>query len=194
MVVRLLLLTLITTLDPLNGDLLKRLIDEHSDKLYAVAYGIVHDSEDAKDVVQETFISVWLTIRNFYKLEREDTIALLVKYTQNKAKDHLRRRKSRVQTIPLIYEDDDGEKDFVIPDYTQNPEEQTVAKEALKQLAAYVDQLPDTQRDVIEMRYKYGMSESEIAQALSISESAVSSRLNRAKNSLQKMRREKEDE
>jgi len=190
----LLLLTLITTLDPLNGDLLKRLIDEHSDKLYAVAYGIVHDSEDAKDVVQETFISVWLTIRNFYKLEREDTIALLVKYTQNKAKDHLRRRKSRVQTIPLIYEDDDGEKDFVIPDYTQNPEEQTVAKEALKQLAAYVDQLPDTQRDVIEMRYKYGMSESEIAQALSISESAVSSRLNRAKNSLQKMRREKEDE
>lgn len=181
-------LTLITTLDPINGDALKKLIDDYGDKLYSIAYAFMQNTEDAKDVVQETFINVWLTIRIFYKLDRDETIALLVKYTQNKVKDHLRKRKSRVKTISLTYEDEDDEKQFEIPDYSQNPEVLVISDEALQQLVYYIDQLPDTQRDVIEMRYKFGMSEADIAKALSISETAVSSRINRAKNALEKMR------
>ena len=180
-----LLLTLIAVFDSKNGELLKKLIDYHGDKLYSIAYSYMKNHHDAKDVVQEVFISAYKTIENFYDLEREESAALLVKYTRNKAIDHLRKKKRRLE-IPLTYKDEGEEKFYDVPDMSYSPEHKLLEKESLERIASYVDELSDPQREVLEMKYKYGMSEKDIAEALSISETAVSSRINRAKNALAK--------
>ena len=74
------------------------------------------------------------------------------------------------------------------------PEEKYLEKEALEKVAELISTLPDAQREVVEMRYRYSMSDREIAEALNINTSAVTSRMNRAKSTLLKLLKGENDE
>lgn len=174
-------LSVICALDNENGDFLSALIDEHSDRLYSVAYSYVKNHHDAKDVVQDVFISAYKNIEIFYDLQRDKRASLLVKYTRNKAIDYLRKKKRRTDTIQLTYLEEDEEKVYDLPDLSENPEVRILEREKEERLISFIEALPIPQREVIEMKYKFGMTNKEIANALSLSETAVSSRVNRAK-------------
>lgn len=176
------LLTVIAAVDLENGGLLKKLVNEHSDRLYAIAYSYLKNHHDAKDVVQDVFISVYKNIEKFYDLERDETAALLVKYTRNRAIDCIRHKKRRPDTIPLSYEIEGEEEVYEIPDLTNIPEEKYLEKEALEKIAAFLETLPEAQRDTLVLKYKYGFTSKEIADSLKVSESVVTSRINRAKS------------
>ncbi len=188
------LLFLIETFDKKNGKLLRVLVEEHSDKLYSIAYSYLKNHHDAKDAVQDVFINVYKNIEFFYELERDKRVSLLVKYTRNKAIDYIRRKKRRPDTISLSYEIEDEEINYEIPDFTNTPEEKYLEKEALEKVAELISTLPDAQREVVEMRYRYSMSNREIAEALNINTSAVTSRMNRAKSTLLKLLKGENDE
>ena len=86
-----------------------------------------------------------------------------------------------------MYADEDGE--LVFPDVADpdaNVEEIVVNNETISETRNYIDSLPIAQRDVIIMKYRLGMKEKEIAVALGISETAVSSRVLRAKEGLRR--------
>ena len=74
-----------------------------------------------------------------------------------------------------------------IADESANVEEIVIRKETIERTADYIDSLPEAQRDVIIMKYRLGMREKEIASVLGISETAVSSRVLRAKDGLRRM-------
>lgn len=149
---------------------------------------IVGNKEDAEDIIQETFFKVYRNIKSFYNLEREDLIALLVIYMKNTAKDHLRKQKRRLKTVSQTYEDENGEEqEYIIPDNADAPDEVLIKREHSRQLAECIDLLPEGQRHALLLKYKYGYKESDIAKVLMISETAVSSRINRAKETLRKM-------
>mgnify|MGYP002801454500 CR=1 FL=1 len=151
--------------------------------------------EDAEDILQHTFVDVWRTAKRFQNLDRDQTIALLVKYAKNRAIDFLRKKKRRIQTIPSLFEDDESEtkKERDIPDYSQNPETIMLEKTHLQKLASYVELLSDEQREVLELKYGNGMSNIEIAEVLLISVDSVNSRIYRAKQTLNKMKRGDEE-
>lgn len=186
---------LITTLDPVNGNFIDTLYEEHHRLLYGVVFGMVNCHEDAEDILQHTFIDVWRNVKRFHGLDRDQTIALLVKYARNRAIDFLRNKQRRIQTIPSLYEDDEGEtqKERDIPDYSQNPETIMLEKTHLQKLASYVELLSDEQREVLELKYGNGMSNIEIAEVLLISVESVNSRIYRVKQALQKMKRGDEE-
>ena len=156
---------------------------------------MVNCHEDAEDILQHTFIDVWRNVKRFHGLDRDQTIALLVKYARNRAIDFLRNKQRRIQTIPSLYEDDEGEtqKERDIPDYSQNPETIMLEKTHLQKLASYVELLSDEQREVLELKYGNGMSNIEIAEVLLISVESVNSRIYRVKQALQKMKRGDEE-
>ncbi len=188
-------LSIITALDSENGDFLRSLIDEHGDKVYAIAYSYVKNHHDAKDIVQDVFINVYKTLNVFSRLEREKRAALIVKYTRNKSIDYLRRDKKKHLHIPLTYlDEEENETFFEIADNSNNPEKLYLEKESEEKIISLISALSPTQRDVLEMKYKYFMSEKEIAHALLISESAVSSRISRAKSTLKKLMKGEENE
>lgn len=181
------LLTILATLDPINGDLFMDLYTDHKKYLYAIALGYIENHEDAEDVVQDTYLKVYKNIEKFYDLERDEIIALLVIYTENTAKDYLRKRARSIQTIPLVYEDDGETLEYEIPDVGKTPEEIAVCKEMSDRLGVCIELLSDEQYQVLLLKYHYDMNYREIADALSISVSAVSSRINRAKETLRMM-------
>lgn len=186
------LLTLITTLDRINGDFLEELMLKYSDKLYSIAYSMLREwgkesSEDAEDLVQETFLKVYMNIGRFNGLSEEDTIKLLVVYTKNTVKDYLKRAEHRYKKLSLVYEEEGEEKIYDIPDTGPTPEEFVIKMETVKNTAGYIDRLTEEQRQVILLKYQYGYRNKEIAQVLCIPVTNVSSRLDRAKSALKKM-------
>ncbi len=112
---------------------------------------------------------------------------MIVIYTMNTSLDFLRKKARRIKAGTLTYEDEDEVKEYEIPDDQDTPEEVIIKKDIEERLGKYVGLLPDPQREVIMLKYYYSKKDKEIAEILNIDESAVSSRLNRAKAKLREM-------
>lgn len=186
------LLTLLTAIDPINGDFFENLVDEHSDRLFSVAYNTLSkygkaNREDAEDLVQETFIKVFRNIKRFYNLDREEIIGLLVIYTKYTVIDFLRKKQHKFKNVSLQFDEDGEDMEIQIADTAPLPDEIVIQNDLIGRCAACIDTLPESQRAVIMLKYRYGYKDKEIAAVLGISETSVSSRLNRARYTLRKM-------
>lgn len=179
-------LLFLASLDPINGDLFKHLYFTYSIEMYRIAMNRVSNKEDAEDVVQDTYRKVFQNIKRFYDLDEESTVKLLIIYTVNTAKDLLRKKSRRIKAISLEYEEDEEEKTYEIPDTSEIPEDVFIKKEAWTKMASLIDELSEAQRHAIILKYSYRMCNREIAKILCISETAVSSRLSRARIALKK--------
>lgn len=177
--------------DPDYGDFFDTLVQEHGSRMFSVACELLEsrgrpNREDARDIVQDTFIKVYKNISRFYDLDREEIIPLLVIYTRNTAKDFIKRKSNRLH-LPLFTAADDEEEELPVADTAPLPEEVVIRQETVDRTAAAIDSLPETQRHAVLLKYRYGYTDREIAKILCISETAVSSRLNRARESLKKL-------
>lgn len=185
-------ITILALLDPVNGDFFESLFKEHHTRVYQIAYDYVENTEDAKDVVQDTFFKVYRNLGLFQDKEKTDIIAMLVVCTKRVAIDLLRKKKRRIQAVSMVYEDGDGEyREYEIADSSQIPEEVIIRKEHAKQLGACVDLLPAAQREVILLKYRFDLKDRESAELLGITENAVALRVKRGKENLRKMVAEK---
>lgn len=75
------------------------LYERYYDKVYALARGILGDSEEALDAVQSTFVQVWRNLSRFQQRSRFST--WLYRISVNTAIQHSRRTKRRRDTEPL---------------------------------------------------------------------------------------------
>lgn len=192
-------LTLITILDPINGDFLALLMEKHGDTLFSIAYNKLKDRgigtrEDAEELVQETFLKVYRHIGRFHGISEDETKKLLTVYTKNTVKDFLKKAEHRYDKVSFVYEAEGEDRSYEFPDSDLNPEEIVINRETVEQTYGYIECLSEEQRQVIYLKYHHGYKNKEIAQVLGIPETNVSSRLNRAKAALQKLREEKNDE
>jgi len=181
---------ILTITDQSKQSYLEELFNLHSGRMYNSAYRILENRQDAEDAIQDTFIKIYRNIEKFMALSGDDLILLIVIYTRNTARDILRRRNTEKKHTAEQAVDADGELIFTdIADPDADVEEIIINRETVAQTRSYIDALPEGQRDVILMKYRLGMKEKEIALALGISETAVSSRVLRAKKGLEKMMR-----
>ncbi|GCE25578.1 RNA polymerase subunit sigma [Dictyobacter alpinus] len=133
--------------------------------------------EDAEDLLLEIFLAV---VEKGAALHQDEQLvrAFIWSVTRNKVADHYRRY-SRRASIPLvdveemIYERDDRE-----------PEQVALRREEYAQLHKLINELPETQREVVQLRYGHELSYGEIAQIVSKSENAVRMIAHRALNIL----------
>ena len=177
-------LTILSAVDFVNGDFFRDIYDEYKDMVYKSAYKMLQNHHDAEEIVQDVFLKVYKTIETFRNLPREEITPLIVIYTKNTAIDFLRKKKREVKVIDISYDNDGAEKNHDIKDNSTEPDEIIIDRERAEQIGAYIDSLPEKQRQVIILRYKYGMSEKNISKAMSMTETAVSSCVNRAKKKL----------
>ena len=179
---------LFMTADTEKRTALEQLYNTHSVRMYNSAYRILGNRQDAEDALQDTFIKIYRNIDKFMSLSGDDLILLIIIYTRNTARDILRRKNTeRKNTSELSVNGEDGEFFADIADPCADVEEIVITKELIRETAKYIDSLPTAQRDVIILKYRLGMKEKEIAEVLGISETAVSSRILRAKDGLRKM-------
>ena len=163
-----LLLTLITILDPINGDFLALLMEKHGDTLFSIAYNKLKDRgigtrEDAEELVQETFLKAYRHLNAYRGDSSEKT--WLTAICINVCRDMLRTPWFKHQSRMDIDQLPEKPAAFAFPD-------DTVLTEVMG--------LPAKYREVILLRYYGGLKLKEVAGALRLSVGKVRNRLDKA--------------
>ena len=150
-----------------------RLVEAYQRPVYNLSYRMLHNSGEAEDAVQETFLRVYTklpTYRRQYKLS-----SWILSIASHYCIDRLRRRK--VTWLPL----DDEPTASAIPSPEDGPERAYLRSEANREVQEMVDRLGPSYRLPLILRYWCDLSYAEIAEILDLSVQAVKSRLHRAR-------------
>ncbi len=144
--------------------------------VYAIVIGMVNNSHDAEDVVQEVFIN---TYRRLSQLE--DTTKFkswLAEVARNCARNW--QRTQRMDTVSI---NNVSEGTLQTAD---SPEKQLIRDEELEMIRRTMNTLSQKDRDIARSYYLEGVSYDELIRAHGLSYKAISFRLSRAKRTLAK--------
>lgn len=156
------------------------LVIEHQKLIYNVALKLTGNPDDALDISQDTFIKAYRNLNAFRGESRLS--AWLYRLCYNASMDHIRR--NRNSNVVSLTSDDGSDMQIDVPDPGPLPAETAEKNETVAAVRTAVMQLPDTYRQIIVMREFSGMSYTAIADALSVEEGTVKSRLSRARLAL----------
>jgi len=162
-----------------------RLVEVHYDLIYRLALRIMENSQDAEDVLQETFIKAFRYINNFDG--RSSISTWLYRIATNEALMILRRRRPDTVSIEEPVEDGADPEPMQIVDWCCLPEETLMTEEARAYLDRAVESLSPGLRVVFVLRDLQGLSTRETGEVLDISEMAVKTRLSRARLQLREL-------
>jgi RNA polymerase sigma-70 factor (ECF subfamily) len=155
----------------------------YSSRLYKTIIAITKNPEDAQDALQETFLRAHLGVHAFES--RSSIYSWLSRIAINSALMILRKRRTHPEVLFDPQSDDRCETICFEPkDPAPNPEEAYGRTESLPALLIAIRDLSPQLRSPLQMQMKHGWTVREISQALNISESAVKSRLTRARQRL----------
>ena len=157
-----------------------RLVETYYEMVYRLAYKMLGDAQDAEDILQETFIKAY---RNLDRFDGRASLSTwLYRIATNEALMFLRRRKPELFSIDEPIDSDDGLMEpRQIIDWCCMPEEEMMSTEALAYLDQAIQTLSPNLRAVFVLRDIQGLSTRETAAVLDLSESAVKTRLSRAR-------------
>jgi RNA polymerase sigma-70 factor, ECF subfamily len=160
-----------------------RLVDAYSTQIYRLALKMLADEQDAEDVLQNTFMKALQSIENFEG--RSSLSTWLYRIAVNEALMLLRRHKPTV-SVAMDYEDDEDEIQHPtqFTDWCCLPEEDLLSAEAKKHLDLAIRRLPEKLQVVFLLRDVEGLSIRETSEALDLTETAVKTRLLRARLNL----------
>lgn len=145
-----------------NNRALECLYDRYARPVYGLALKMLNTSELAEDVVQEAFWRVWRRGATFQAGQGKFT-SWLFGIAHNLCIDELRRQRSRPTPVYLEADSTIGE---TLSD--DQPELSMVSwhSERRRIILAALQELPDDQRQVVELAYFGGLSQREIAEHL----------------------------
>jgi RNA polymerase sigma-70 factor (ECF subfamily) len=156
------------------------LVDAYYEMIYRLAIKMVNNPQDAEDILQETFIKAYRHLKNFDG--RSSLSTWLYRIATNEALMFLRRQKPDTVSVDESLDTGEGEVEpLQIIDWSSLPEEELMSAEAQVYLDKAVDKLSPSLRVVFVLRDIQGLSTRETAEVLDISETAVKTRLSRAR-------------
>ena len=144
---------------------------------YTLAMRLTAHEEDARDVVQETYLRAWKGLKGF-RGEAQFT-TWLYRITANTAYTVVkRRRRHRAESLDAMLEDPIELRPGA------QPEDAAESAALLERLSAGLDELPPKLRVLVVLKDIYGLSHEEIAEELGISVPAAKVRLHRGRKRL----------
>jgi RNA polymerase sigma-70 factor (ECF subfamily) len=173
-----------------DADALEALISRFSPRIYGLLYRMTGSREDADDLLQETFLRVVRTIDQYEHTGRFES--WLFRITANLARDRLRRKKRRADTVGL-----DGEagayggttEDRALV-YDHLPDFALLRSESQQRIAAAMEKLSEPEREILLLRHYAELPFREIADLLNI---PLGTALARAHRALSRLRDELTD-
>jgi RNA polymerase sigma-70 factor (ECF subfamily) len=156
------------------------LVDTYSNKIYHLAIKMLNQQQDAEDVLQETFMKAYRGLKSFNGRSKIST--WLFRIATNEALMVIRRKHPEVVSIDEPIQTDEGEQDPIqIVDWCCLPEEELLSEETKERLDVAVQKLPEKLRLVFVLRDINDLSTRETADVLGLTETAVKTRLSRAR-------------
>lgn len=153
-----------------------RLVEHYKGPVYNLCYRMLGDRSEAEDAAQEAFIRAYRNLKR-YDPERK-FINWLLTIASNYCIDRLRRRRMQLVSFEELI------PGTVLSDPEAGPESATTVKEEQQAVQEILNRLNSLDRAAVVLKYWYEMSYEEIGSALSMTVSAVKSRLHRARKEL----------
>jgi len=158
-----------------------RFVDIFSGPIYRMANNMLTNQSDAEDVLQNTFLKAFLHLKEFEG--RSSLSTWIYRIAANEALMLIRKRRPEIDWSD-IQQDDRIDTDYSPVEFTDwccLPEEEFLTAESRAALDQAIQHLPVTLRIVFVLRDIQGLSIQETSQALELTDSAVKTRLLRAR-------------
>lgn len=152
-------------------------------------YDYVKNWETAEDCVHDVVVKIINNLENFRDASETEQTRLVCIYSRSVAISFYRKTKTEKNLFEEMPEDQDL-VDIRMSDRENSPEQLVMSEENNRILAQLVNDLPDIYRDVVVLKYGHNMNCADIAHALDVKESVVSTRLMRARQMLLQSGRE----
>ncbi len=156
------------------------IVDRLKDKMLRLAFRIVKNQEEAKDVVQDALVKIWKVKDKISTVDNVDAYCMMI--TRNIGIDKIRGRKMETTDIDDHYD---------IKSNTANPERLSIVRDQLRQVREVISALPDNHRTVLELRDIDGYSYKEVSQITGYSIDKVKVYLHRARLKLKEQIKQK---
>jgi RNA polymerase sigma-70 factor (ECF subfamily) len=165
----------------LSGDqrACRDLVRRYERPVYSVLMRVVRSSEDAEDLVQETFVKVFRALDR-YDPERPFS-AWIFTIASRLAIDHFRRRRVKTVSLNVSEPGSTEERTMDVEDPGLKPDEITSHAEEESATSKLIDGLPEHYRIVVLLRHQQDLSYEEIAEALNLPLGTVKARIHRAR-------------
>ena len=169
-------------------DAFETLVRTHSGRMLSVCRRILRNDEEAKDAVQEAFVSAFRGMARFEGTSQLGT--WLHRIAVNASLMRLRSRKRRPEEsiddlLPSFW--DDGHARVPPQDFSPSALQMVESRETREFVRGCIDRLPDIYRTVVLLRDIEEMDTLEAAEVLGVTEGVVKVRLHRARHALRKL-------
>src|SRR5712691_7317693 len=157
------------------------LVEKYRQRVWRLAYQVLHDREEAWDVAQEAFVRAFHSLPTFRGQSAFYT--WLFRITVNVATDRHRQRGAQARAFgPERVSEEEWAR--TTPDPGGGPEQQAARKEQRERIRSALDALPPKARTIIMLSDVEGLSYREIAEVLNCPIGTVMSRLHNARKRL----------
>jgi RNA polymerase sigma-70 factor (ECF subfamily) len=161
--------------------LFELLMRRYNERVYRAARSIVRDEHEAEDVMQQAYVNAFTHLRQFNGSARFST--WLTRIAINEALARVRHH-GRYEA----FDDEDVKVEtFMGRSPSDNPERQAFTGELRGLIEWAIDNLPNGNREVFMLRDVEGLSTSEVAACLGVSEDVVKTRLSRGRAALRRL-------
>ncbi len=157
---------------------LTALLERHQQRVFGFGVKMCGDSEDAKDVAQDTLLTMARTMKDF----RGE--ASLSTWLYTVARSFCIKKRRRTKGAPAFHEPLDRVHHDISGEPSSTPEQALLGREARETVAAALDELEPEAREVVVLRDIEGLTAAEVAEVTGVSVAAVKSRLHRARAAL----------
>ena len=158
-----------------DEDAYSNIVEAFQRPVYNLCYRMLGDPLEAEDAAQETFWRAYQALHHYDQKRPFPTWLLSI--AAHYCIDQQRKRRMPILSIELLPEED-------APDSAPSPEKVVSELEESSQMRRLLSKLGPQDRAAVILRYWYEFSEEEIARSLSLTVSAVKSRLHRARREL----------
>lgn len=156
-----------------------RLVDATRSTVASISLAILRDAELAAEVAQDVYLAAWTDLRKLR--DPSSFLPWLRQITRNRAHHVLR---GRIRERRRVSEGDADALLAMAADPRPDAMQSLLEHEEREALAAAIDDLPVTAREVVVLYYREGRSARQVAELLGMSEDAVKQRLSRARGRL----------
>ena len=158
---------------------LSQLYDRYAGLLLGLSRRILGSQEEAEDVLQDVFVQVWNQAGR-YERRRSSVSTWLVLITRSRSIDRLRTRQVVERTAQSAHEED--------PKFDTSPEGMgnVLHRERRQRLQEELAKLPDEQRQILELSFFKGMTQTEISSSTAVPLGTVKTRTLLAMKKLRK--------
>lgn len=157
----------------------EQLYNTHSQRLYRIAFGRLHNPQDAEDAVSECFLRILNKSANIFEVSPNKRAAFLNILIRNVCAQAFN-RSVKEKTVSVDDENVPEPADAI------NLEDEVIGRIEHDKLVKFIAQLPPKTRDALVLRSVMGVSSREAAEQLGITENALRQRIFEARKAIKR--------